>query len=153
MKHLLALSVLISLAACQPSETKSDMAVQDVAATPVVSSDVVEDQVRIILGEPVAEARACILPITVANGLDGNVTITMIGFTVGGPGEDTQANMFAPAAAPGETSEPRVILEGQSCDAFDTVQVENIQCKVDGESCNAALDYVDHPQMGFSTDG
>ena len=155
MRYLMTFVAAAGLAACQPADTDNDLPLDGAtdALAPVTKPgdvEIIDDQVRLVMGMPVAEARACILPITVANGTDADVTITMIGFTVSGPGEDSQANMFAPAAAPGETSKPRIILEGQSCDAYDTVKVENIQCKADGESCNAALDYIDHAEMSFA---
>ena len=156
MKKLIFLSAVF-LIACQPVEPKTDAPVDDLVhevsaqtQTNVVPKD---GSVTIVLQDPVSEPRACIVPIRIENGLDENVNITMIGFAVTGPGEDTTGNMFAPVAAPGKVSEARVILEGQSCDAFDTVTVPEVLCKAGEEDCRTKVEFRDGEKLSFSQAG
>jgi hypothetical protein len=154
MKQFLALAAITTLVACQPATSEGEPALDNESAGEAAApAEILAGRVSLTLREPVAEPRACILPIVIGNGTDSPVTVTMIGFAITGPGEDTTGNMFSPEAAPGETSEARVILEGQSCDAYDAVRVENIQCKSGGETCNDQLDYNDYPTMRFIKTG
>jgi hypothetical protein len=154
MKRLCLAAFL--LAACQPANTDETKVTADTELNTAATVDVIavkEGIVQLRLLDPVAEPRACIVPIRVENGLDADVNVTMIGFTVTGPGDDTKGNMFAPAAAAGESSEARVILEGQSCDAFDTLTIPEVLCKADGENCAAKVDLIDGDELRFSQAG
>ncbi|WP_427453432.1 hypothetical protein [Litorimonas sp. WD9-15] len=149
---------LISLTACQPS-VDSDIAVEAERGAPDASVQAVDDavqkdgKVRVVLQDPVSEPRACIVPIRIENGLEGDVSVTMIGFDVTGPGEDTKGNMFAPVAESGMASEARVILEGQSCDAFETITVPEVLCKEDDADCRAKIEFEDGADLSFSQAG
>ena len=61
--------------------------------------------------------------------------------------------MFAPVAAPGEISEARVIVEGQSCDAFDTLSVPEVRCTSSDESCAEKVEFIDGETLRFSQAG
>jgi len=127
------------LLACQPDNPD------------VITDDTqIEEKIKLVLLEPVSEAHACILPIRVENGLSADVNVVMIGFDVTGPGGETKGNMFAPTANPGDSSEARVILGGQGCDAYDTVTVNDHNCSSAGESCLDNLIFVDGDHMRFN---
>lgn len=141
------------LAACQPSKDGSEISK---AETPTTLKDKVETvqpiagEIRLVLVEPVSEPLACIVPIRVENGLSTEVSVTMIGFGVTGPGGSTTGNMFAPNIAPGKTYESRVILEGRSCNAYDSLNVSNINCSSGGESCVQNLSFKDGTALKFA---
>jgi len=137
------------LAACQPADTELDVPPLNEAPMTEVQDGVV--QLR--LNPPVSEPRACIIPITIENGLKDTTNVTMIAFDLTGPGEDAKGNMFAPAAAPGEMSEARVIVEGQSCDAFDTLRIPEIRCTSGDENCAADVIFIDGQALRFSQAG
>lgn len=140
------------LLACQPDnpdvitdDTQIEEVVESVEAPKIESG-----KIKLVLVEPVSEAHACILPIRVENGLSADVNVVMIGFDVTGPGGETKGNMFAPTANPGDSSEARVILGGQGCDAYDTVTVNDHNCSSAGESCLDNLIFVDGDHMRFN---
>ena len=147
MKRYLLCAAL--LAACQPAATDSDVLIEE----ETVASDVQDGIVRVTLNTPVSEPRACIIPITIENGLDDPTSVTMIAFDLRGPGEDAKGNMFAPAAEPDATSEARVIVEGQSCDAFDTLSIPEIRCTSGDEDCAADVEFIDGDELRFSQAG
>lgn len=138
-----------ALAACQPSTTETDLPVETDAAAQQVKDGVV----ALVLNPPVSEPRACIIPITVENGLDAPTSVTMIAFDLTGAGEDAKGNMFAPQAASGESSEARVIVEGQSCDAFDTLTIPEIRCTSGEDNCADDVEFVDGDALRFSQSG
>ena len=136
MKYL-SLLLALPLLACQPAEILSETNTVDGAdATTRKADSVKEGVVRLVLQMPVSEPRACILPIKIENGLEADVSVTMIGFSLTGPGEDSRGNMFGPVAKPGEASEARVIVEGQSCDAYDQVIASDIVCRSNETDCS-----------------
>jgi len=137
------------LAACQPATTESDLPLE----TEVELQPIKDGVVSVQLNSPVSEARACIIPITVENGLDEPTSVTMIAFDLTGPGEDAKGNMFAPQAAPGDSSEARVIVEGQSCDAFDTLTIPEIRCTSGEDNCADDVEFVDGEDLRFSQSG
>jgi len=146
MKRIIFMGLI--LAACQPSDKESEILIEkDVAG--VVQDDVV----ALRLNDPVSEPRACIIPIHIENGLDDPTSVTMIAFDLTGPGEDAKGNMFAPVAEPGEISEARVIVEGQSCDAFDTISIPEILCKSGEETCADKVKLIDGEALRFSQSG
>jgi len=138
-----------ALAACQPATTETGPSLEADAAVQQVEAGVVS----LRLNPPVSEPRACIIPITIENGLDAPTSVTMISFDLTGPGEDTKGNMFAPQAAPGDRSEARVIVEGQSCDAFDTLTIPEIRCTSGEENCADDVKFVDGDALRFSQSG
>ena len=154
MKRIILSALLLpvfTLAACQPADTDTDLPLdEDVSGIAVT---VKADAVRLRLAEPVSEARACIIPIRVENGLEDVTNVTMIAFGLTGPGEDAQGNMFAPAAEPGAISEARVIVEGQSCDAFDTIRIPEIRCTSGEEACDDKIEFIDGEALRFSQAG
>ena len=142
---------IVLLAACQPTDNNTVLPLEDdrVAVETVVQDDVV----ALRLSDPVSEPRACIIPIRVENGLDNPANVTMIAFNLTGPGDDAKGNMFAPAADPGEISEARVIVEGQSCDAFDTISIPEIRCTSGDETCENKIELIDGGGLRFSQTG
>ena len=151
-----------ALAACQPGETPGEMpGNMDDRSTPVLDGDakaaeaveVKAGVVRVRLTTPVSEPRACIIPIRVENGLEEDTNITLIGFSLSGPGEDAKGNMFAPVASAGGFSEARVIVEGQSCDAYDTLSIPDILCKSGDEACSSKVELVDGGGLKFAKTG
>lgn len=134
------------LAACQPADGDTDLPIETEAA-------VQDGVVAIRLNDPVSEPRACIIPIQIENGLDAPTNVTMIAFDLSGPGEDAKGNMFAPAAEAGDISEARVIVEGQSCDAFDTLSIPEIRCKSGEENCDNKIELIDGGGLRFSQTG
>lgn len=146
MKRFILLG--LALAACQPAGNNIDATLEEDAAI-IIQDDVV----AVRLNDPVSEPRACIIPIHVENGLDDPTSVTMIAFNLTGPGEDAKGNMFAPVAEPGEISEARVIVEGQSCDAFDTISIPEIRCKSGEETCENKIELIDGETLRFSQTG
>ena len=142
---------LILLAACQPADTDMELPSEDTVK--VTEAVVQDDVVALRLSEPVSEPRACIIPIRIENGLDDPTNVTMIAFSLTGPGEDAKGNMFAPVAQPGEVSEARVIVEGQSCDAFDTISIPEIRCTSGDETCEDKIELIGGGGLRFSQTG
>jgi len=136
------------LTACQPAQETGEPQIEAPLA-----SVIQEDVVALRLSDPVSEPRACIIPIRVENGLDNPTSVTMIAFDLTGPGEDAKGNMFAPAAQPGEVSEARVIVEGQSCDAFDTISIPEIRCTSGDATCEDKIELIDGEALRFSQAG
>lgn len=155
MKHILLplgfSFAAFAMAACQPPETGNGSSDPDAADD--ASNDVKPGVVRVRLTSPVSEPRACIIPIKVENGLGGDTNITMIGFNLIGPGEDAKGNMFAPTAASGEISEARVIVEGQSCEAYDTLSIPEIRCTSGEENCADKVELIDGGGLRFAKTG
>jgi hypothetical protein len=152
MKRFILLPLL--LVACQPSvegeETPRKAVKTEISERqPEVKSGVV----RLRINPTVSEPLACIIPISVENGLSAPTRVTLIAFNLSGPGEDGRGNMFAPVAAPGEISEARVIVEGQSCDAFDTLSVPEVRCTSSDESCAEKVEFIDGETLRFSQAG
>lgn len=135
------------LAACQPADSDTDLPLE------LDEAGVEAGVVAIRLNDPVSEPRACIIPIQIENGLDAATSVTMIAFDLTGPGEDAKGNMFAPAAGAGGVSEARVIVEGQSCDAFDTLSIPEIRCTSGDESCEDKVELIDGEALRFSQAG
>ena len=157
MKRLIIMAALLS--ACQqpavdaektPPETQSAPARPAIAE---IKPDVKSGVVRLRINQLVSEPRACIIPILVENGLAAPTSVTMIAFNLSGPGEDGRGNMFAPVAAPGEVSEARVIVEGQSCDAFDTISIPELRCTSNDESCADKVELIDGESLRFAQRG
>lgn len=142
---------IIVLAACQPASTDIEPPAEEAAKSGEVG--VQSDIVRLRLSEPVSEPRACIIPIQILNGLDDVTRVTMIAFDLTGPGDDAKGNMFAPAAEPGMISEARVIVEGQSCDAYDTISVPELRCTSGEENCTDKVEFIDGGGLRFSQMG
>ena len=156
MKRLILLAAL--LGACQQADDieTAPSPTQTAPAKPVIAetkAEVKSGVVRLRINEPVSEPRACIIPIAVENGLDTSTSVTMIGFDLSGPGEDGRGNMFAPVAAPGEISEARVIVEGQSCDAFDTISIPELRCTSNDQSCEDKVELIDGDRLRFAQSG
>ena len=163
MKQLLLLLTL-PLLACQPADKTSEKNSEDVSVSqaenkldqptqPLKREESIskDGQVRLVLQTPVSEPRACILPIRVENGLEASVSVTMIGFSVTGPGDDTRGNMFAPIAGSGAVSEARVILEGQSCDAYDQVTASEVVCRSNDTDCSDLVQLKEGGGLRFIT--
>ena len=159
MKRLIIMAALLS--ACQQPAVdaeKTPPETQSAPATPVLKKpvtaenkpDVKSGVVRLRINQLVSEPRACIIPILVENGLAAPTSVTMIAFNLSGPGEDGRGNMFAPVAAPGEISEARVIVEGQSCDAFDTISIPELRCTSNDESCEDKVELIDGESLRFA---
>lgn len=142
---------IVLLAACQAADKDAEPPSRDDVQGAVIT--VKDDVVRLRLGAPVSEPRACIIPIQIENGLDNETRVTMIGFELTGPGDDAKGNMFAPAAEPGMTSEARVIVEGQSCEAFDTISIPELRCTSGEETCADKVELIDGDALRFSQTG
>ena len=146
----LAAGLPVFLAACQPADNDAALPVEEEVDVEIVLR---EDVVALRISEPVSEPLACIIPIRVENGLDDPTSVTMIAFNLSGLGDDAKGNMFAPVAPPGEVSEARVIVEGQSCDAFDTISIPEIRCTSGGETCEDKIELIDGMALRFSQSG
>ena len=157
MKRLIIMAALLS--ACQQPAVdaeKTSPETQSAPARPAIAEikpDVKSGVVRLRINQLVSEPRACIIPILVENGLAASTSVTMIAFNLSGPGEDGKGNMFAPVAAPGEVSEARVIVEGQSCDAFDTISIPELRCTSNDESCADKVELIDGESLRFAQRG
>lgn len=151
MKRFLILAAL-PLAACLPSLGDKNEAAE---TAEVIAEDVAvrADIVGLRLKAPVSEPYACIFPIQIENGLSDSTSVTMIGFKVLGPGDDANGNMFAPPAPAGEKSEARVIVEGQSCDAYDTLSIPEIRCTSGEDNCAAKVELIDGGGLRFARTG
>jgi len=158
MKRFILMAAL--LAACQPGGEAGKTSPETPAApaAPVLTEPVIAETkpdvksgvVRLRLKPPVSERRACIIPILVENGLSAPTSVTMIAFNLTGPGEDGRGNMFAPVAPPGEISEARVIIEGQSCDAFDTISIPELRCTSNDVTCEDKVELIDGESLRFA---
>jgi len=147
------------LAACQPSTSEPSAKSDELTAAAeqeVTQEETVTVKAGVVglrLLTPVAEPFACIIPIRIENGLDASTRLTIIGFDITGPGEDSKGNMFAPTAEAGETSEARVIIEGQSCDAYDTISIPEMRCTSGENSCADKVELFDGGGLRFATAG
>jgi len=138
---------------CQAGD-KSELTTEPAAVLETPAEAIALDgTVTLVVGDLASEPRACIVPIRVENGTEGDVNVTMIGFSVTGPGEDSTGNMFAPVATSGTASEARVILEGQSCDAYDMIRVPEVLCKADGEDCSDKIEFEGSDALNISQAG
>ncbi len=144
------LTILI-LSACQAPSSESEEKTDE--KTPEVQSSVKPGTIGLRLTPPVSEPKACIFPIGIENGLDNPTSVTMIAFKVTGPGEDASGNMFAPAVDPGERSEARVIIQGQSCDAFDTLTIPEVRCTSGEQDCSSKVELIDGGGLKFARPG
>jgi hypothetical protein len=108
------------------------------------------DAVRLRLKPPVSEPLACIFPIQIENGLADRTSVTMIAFKLTGPGNDANGNMFAPAADPNALVEARVIVEGQSCEAYDTLSIPEIRCTSGEDNCASKVELIDGGGLRFA---
>jgi len=154
MKRFFLLSALITapLLACQPSQSDKPEIASSAGETPALE-DVVSVKagvVRLRLTTPVSEQFACIVPIKLENGLENSTQVTMIGFKVIGPGDDASANMFAPTAEAGGTTVARVIVQGQGCDAFDTLSIPEVRCTSGEEDCASKVEFIDGGGLKFA---
>lgn len=151
MKRYILLAVL--LAACQPPDDDTNISIDDEVQKTEPAVLVQDNVVVLRLNKPVSEPRACIIPIRIENGLADPTSVTMIAFDLSGPGAAAKGNMFAPAAEPGGISEARVIVEGQSCDAFDTITIPEIRCTSGEESCERKIEFIGRSDLRFSQAG
>jgi len=150
--------VMCFAAGCQPSDTNKGLQERPNTGLPQTDIPVSEisvktGSVRLRLQKPVSEPRACIFPIRVENGLDAPTSVTMIAFKVTGSGDEAKGNMFAPAAEPGEASEARVIVEGQSCTAFDTLSIPEIRCTSGEKDCSGKVELLNGGGLKFARSG
>jgi hypothetical protein len=67
-----------------------------------------------------------------------------------GPGNDANGNMFAPAADPNALVEARVIVEGQSCEAYDTLSIPEIRCTSGEDNCASKVELIDGGGLRFA---
>jgi len=151
MRRFILLAMFLT--ACQSGTEDAAAPVDSKAAVPEVKADVKAGVVRLRLNDPVSEPRACIIPIAVENGLSESTRVVMIAFELMGPGDDAKGNMFAPAAAPGKVSEARVVVEGQSCDAFETIRIPEMRCTSGQEDCESKVELIDGSRLRFSRAG
>lgn len=153
MKRFLFLALLLS--ACQPANDAAQTSGKETLNLPeeAAAVEVKAGVVRLRLNEPVSEPLACIIPISIENGLDAATRVTMIAFNLTGPGEDAKGNMFAPAADASGVSQARVIVEGQSCDAYDTLSIPEIRCTSGEESCDDKIEFIGGGGLRFAQTG
>lgn len=169
MKNFLLSSCgLVLLIACQnkaPNETDvpeiavKDIAVKDMAEQeggvaaglpnvklePGLSPAAIKvplDGMITVSPEPlISERSACIMPLRVSNGTESEVAVSMFNFKVTGPGKADTANMFAQPTPSGQARIARIILIGQSCEAFDTVTISEYLCVSGDEPCPANIGF------------
>jgi len=159
MKRFLFFTAMLTLSvsACKPAQTETDETVVSDSDTRSASADVAVEVkpgvVRLRLKTPVSEQYACIVPIQLENGLENSTQVSMIGFKVVGPGDDASANMFAPTADAGGITEARVIVQGQGCEAFDTLKIPEIRCTSGEEDCSAKIELIDGEGLRFARTG
>lgn len=142
------------LIACQPSSVEVDKQVLE--ETSKVSAEdlaVKSGAVRLRLQTPVSEPFACIFPIEIQNGLTDSTSVTMIGFNITGAGDDAKGNMFAPVAEAGSKSVARVIVEGQSCEAYDTLMIPEIRCTSGENDCAEKMELLNGGGLKFAQTG
>ena len=148
MKRFILLAALLT--ACQSGNDDATSPAETQPAPEEAEVSVKAGAVVMRLNEPVSEPLACIIPISVENGLEATTRVVMIAFDLMGSGDAAKGNMFAPAAEPGEISEARVIVEGQSCDAYDTISIPEIRCTSGEESCEDRLEFIDGAALRFT---
>ena len=152
MKRFILLGALLS--ACQPANEAETVPSQETSAPPAAAEVSVKTGAVVLrLNAPVSEPLACIIPISVENGLADATRVVMIGFDLTGPGDNAKGNMFAPAADPGEISEARVIVEGQSCEAYHTISIPEMRCTSGQDSCEDKVEFIDGGGLRFAQTG
>jgi len=119
----------------------------DTPASPAPIKVPLDGTITISPEELISERAACILPLRVSNGTDKDVSVSMFDFKVTGPGDDDAGNMFAQPTPPGQVRTARIILIGQSCDAFDTVTISEALCVSGDEPCPAAVEFEDSSEI------
>ena len=159
MKRFFLFLILLStfLAACKAAQSdQTDASVKGEPPAATTAEEVINVKagvVRLRLKPPTSEQFACVVPIQLENGLENSTQVTMIGFQVIGPGDDASANMFAPRAEAGEVTVARVIVQGQGCDAFDTLSIPEIRCTSGEEDCAAKVELIDGGGLRFARAG
>ena len=151
MKRFILLAALLT--ACQSGNDDAKSPAETDPAPVEAAVSVKAGAVVLRLNEPVSEPLACIIPISVENGLEATTRVVMIAFDLMGSGDGAKGNMFAPAAEPGEITEARVIVEGQSCKAYDTISIPEIRCTSGNESCENKLEFIDGKALRFTRKG
>ncbi|MGB6231229.1 MAG: hypothetical protein WBF53_14000 [Litorimonas sp.] len=166
MTHRFALPVLaLLLAACSGSDpaTRTSEAAQtseaptDVLAPaeiPVLeesgsaSSAFLEDgAVVLTVDRLIAEDSACLVMMSVVNGLEEPANAGVFAFSVTGNGVESGGNMFPQTAAPGDTTTAQIVLPGADCDNVQVIEDGQLNCTLpdsDGKSCLADLELRDN---------
>lgn len=95
----------------------------------------------------ISERSACILPLRVSNGTEDEVSVSMFDFKVTGLGKPDAGNMFAQPTPSGQARTARIILIGQSCEAFDTVTISEVLCVSGDTICPVIVDFEDSAEL------
>jgi hypothetical protein len=142
VRQIACLIMALGLAACgNNSDVRSDNAATE-SVTPVEAETEVTDGRVVISALPkVSEPNACILPITITNGTDDTTTVSMMQFTITGPGEDDSGNMFAQTVAPGETNTARLLFPTRQCDDLLEITAPNLTCRVGETDCSEDVEF------------
>lgn len=147
----IAFTMLI-LAACQ-GENKEDA--DNVQPTTDTQSSVnvsvpPDGKITLSVEALLPEDAACVIPFRISNGTEADVSVSMFGFSVTGKGKADSGNMFPQDIPAGEYTRARIIQIGQSCDAFDTITVKDVLCKIKGDpdiSCEVTFE--DSDEISF----
>lgn len=144
---------IIVLAACSkaaedtPKEEAPTLASSETIAANIPVS--LDGQITLTAEPLLSEDAACVMPLRVSNGTKAEISVSMFGFSVTGPGDDDTGNMFPQVVPSGEYQTARIIQIGQSCSAFDTITLKDVLCKTDGQDCEVIFE--DSPEITFKT--
>ncbi|RKQ69073.1 hypothetical protein DES40_1854 [Litorimonas taeanensis] len=137
---MLCCATFLGLSACgDPSrDVQNDESLQSDIEETVLSTDG-----RIVISSlpKVFEPNACILPITVQNGTETEVSVSMMEFSVTGTGDDDSGNMFAQSVEAGETNTAYILFPTRQCDELLEITANNLTCKTMGEDCSESVEF------------
>lgn len=99
----------------------------------------------------ISEPNACVLPITITNGTDKPATISMMQFTVKGPGEEDSGNMFGQTVAPGATNIASLLFPTRACSDLMEIVSPVLKCTTEGQDCTERLELKSTDTLSFHT--
>lgn len=106
-----------------------------------------DDRITISPEPLLSENAACVVPLRVSNGTGSPIFVSMFNFKLSGSGKDDTGNMFAQSTPSGEARTARVILIGQSCNAFDTVTIGEVLCVSGDDECPVSVEFEDSAEI------
>ncbi len=145
----MAFAVVLMTACTDASSPKEDETVTD-TSTETPPSKATDGRYVISALPKLSEPNACVLPITITNGTDKPATISMMQFTVKGPGEDDSGNMFGQTVAPGATNIASLLFPTRACSDLMEIVSPVLKCTTEGQDCTESLEFKSTDTLSFN---
>lgn len=145
--YSIALAATLSIAglsACSDNTSDETRDAEDIVTSDQMSEDTsLATDGRIVVSSlpKVNEPNTCILPITITNGTDTEASVSMMGFSVTGSGQEDSGNMFAQTVSAGETNTARLLFPGRECEELSVITAPNLTCKSGGSDCTEDVEF------------